>query len=1143
MNFTEQQSLFPTQSVDEFLAKNLLPEQKKIIEFLRINYGEGAEKIYKSAMYVYLIDNIPAKQMIVIHCFNELINLITREPINTFKKSFEKVINEFDFWESEYGDKGNVQGMISSISKEAFEPLEKRITEIFKLSYITRKHNPLLSDDERKEIVEKIHEIKEEAPKSRHAGDDLFEDNNYFQNAVNEFNKFLQILAKDRTYIEKFNYIMNLKNIKAGKVRKNDIKNICDHIDGNLINIFFSKLENPEWFNDLNEKKLLSYSKVTENGREFYSWPAIPYLTKIIGKKNNDIFINIIQPVLNDMEKNANINFWVILNILNLAMKMPDKQFIEVLDKFNNWIELKEYVDWFNEEEILAILDRASKVNKNLTKKIIKQLLTLHLLIEEKNIRLDGKNHKYFDTEIIAKLGVERIAVGYLYAKILKIIKNISTISQFELFNIFCETYIEMFKKLTQEQIKLCQYDYNFSRSCIEYHQQDGLKQDTAIYKLISAIRDSAMNVLENGNEKEIEEVFTTLDKNDYPIFKRIILHLLRISNHYKKILLEKYILDYDLFNGSVYIYEYFHLIQDKFNELSNETKNKIFNYIEEGPKEKWYQEDGNGDLTSKLKIEHWKWHKLQPIKNFLTKEQKELVCNILSNEKFKDEHPDFNSYLYSDENHSPIEKDKIKGMSAEELIKYLKQYEPSNNPSTHFKIDELAFDLQTDVKENPSKYINVLDGFKLIKPSYIYRLFSGLKECGKKTNKDWIKITKFGQWVVEQNAEDWQEIKREFARLLSDFFLGKEKNKSIDVKFLNTSFEIFKFLSLEKDNYLNKKSKERNYYSSAINSMHGAALEGLIYYGIWMKNNNKTIKITTVFDRLLVNGKYLETWAVFGKLITWINYIEPEWTKKNIDKIFPINDKNKFNAAWIAHICYGRPSKKLFSLLKDKFEYVLNNNIYKEDETETEREKIAQDISSYYAWGEIKLKDDIMKNIFLKSELSLELKSLIKCIGLSLRKGKDEKIVNKFVKLWAELLKNIKGNEKNYKDTLEEFGLWYGNEIFDREWVVDQLHKLIINFKIRINVFYIKKSLMQDLPNYTKKIFEIVREMALSEYSVQTHYLVEPIVKYITEDSNEDKTLKSEKNDFINKFLESVKYDVEGWARKLEPYAKEQPQ
>jgi hypothetical protein len=181
----------------------------------------------------------------------------------------------------------------------------------------------------------------------------------------------------------------------------------------------------------------------------------------------------------------------------------------------------------------------------------------------------------------------------------------------------------------------------------------------------------------------------------------------------------------------------------------------------------------------------------------------------------------------------------------------------------------------------------------------------------------------------------------------------------------------------------------------------------------------------------------------------------------------------------------------------------------------------------------QINLDDDMMELIFDIPEL---VQSMINFIGKSLGKAKCSKeSIDRFKSLWDWVISKLNdANQSKYCHALKDFQLWYGYgyKFFpDREWLLDQMHNLVVNYKIDTDILFhnIKEALQEDLPTHTRKVFEIVREhsetMAEKDiaYRLDIMKVIKEVLGYIKNNTfDKDNLLKHDKDAFINELGKS---------------------
>lgn len=937
------------------------------------------------------------------------------------------------------------------------------------------------------------------------------------------------------------------------KPTQKQIELVLANLKGNLIQQFFAKLENPEWFEILKEKNLLWYSTNTNDyGQEYKEWVAFPYLLKIASEIPDKI-MRFIQPILSDIKENNTPDWWLIQQSIALSTKLQDRDFLEIMNIYNESLKKLDRFGWQDDDILKQVLTKLKTLYKTLALDICRNLLSIKLTKDEYSI---GASFSPY---------IKIANSGYGYEQIIKIVNTIFSDFPEELLHLYVSIIAkDMIDGLSKDEIDGYYYTDYIHRSAIEKHSQDAYKKSEPLYILVSEIRDGAFELIQNGEANINKNVFELLESSNCPTMTRIILYLLRVSDRYNNDLLVKYLTNKDIFDNSTYHHEYYLLIQEKFNLLSAENQNIILDYIDKGPDGKYYEADDQ--ILSAQRKNIWRLRKLTPIKKYLSQDMLDKYHTILYNDKGEEveysDHPDMLFWMESGFISSPLNTDELSEKTVEEIVEFINSWK-SDDMVSH-KIG-LAEDLRNDSISNPNKYLNCLEKLKAIEdPTYIHYILSGLRDAKTITNAQWQNIIEFSQWIVEQNSvfknrskfhdddSDWQNAKAVVADLLSKAFRYKENLEDFDEKYLDKAFAIFKKLCFTEDKYLEKKVKEEktvnnlgDYLTSAINSLHGKSVEGLVLYLIWSKNNNKPLEdIATVIDELFKNPKYLETYAIFAHMLPWIHYALPTITENNIDNLFPEDSEKRhlFEATFATFVDYSQVYNDMFHLLKSKFTYVLENQIYSNNEqTKTEDSQVSKFLAICYGRGLFDLDSEIIKLLFNDHNNYQKQVEFINYIGFSMwnRDNPDQiiaqEVINRFVKLWEWLLQEIKGKEIKYTEVLSQFERWYQCNQFDEQWVIDNLHNLVVGHNVPIQLFMIEDNLLRDLPKFPRKIFDIVSKLIISSKQrlfISNKSFIEELVKYIFEnDFTDDPKLKSDKDAFIDKYLANC----EGWQVDME--------
>jgi len=929
---------------------------------------------------------------------------------------------------------------------------------------------------------------------------------------------------------------------------QNQIDLALKHLQGNLKAQFFTKLENPLWFEELKKYEgLLWYEIIPGNGDtdDSYSWPALPYLIRTASEKPVDIY-NFLQPLIDKINACTIETFWFVqLLVFSIAPKMQDEQFVTIISVFASYIEQIKSIGWFDYKELHIVFERIKGLEPKLADKLAHNLLCVHL----------EKWGEHGLLTVTSKYGTNN---AFRYNEILNLMKRLYDDIPIKLFDILTQVIShDLYEDVSDEDRNRHEYCGYIYRPAIEDHEQNHQYYETED-NIINAIRELAIKIL-TDDLKQIDYIFNRLESSNRIILIRVALYLLSNLNDFDEALLSKYLTNYEFFDGLNYHHEYFHLIKSKFGILLPEHQNEILSYIESGPTYDYYKTNQE-KITAEEKQKRWRFNKLVPILEQLTDEQKERFASVIYDAEGKqlkiEEHPDFLTWMEHFEpviHKSPIDIEEIKDKSIPEIISIMQNWQPVKNSWINgMSRQGLAKVIQEDIKQNPKKYILGLEDLKVIKePTYVRAIIRGILDSGVTEDVDWVKLIKFCEQVVSYNEhfegrdpfhdgdENWYWTKQEVVSVFSSAFREKSSLSGVDGVFLEEVYKALRIIVEAQDENLEEKRTIdiQDRLHTAINSLHGQAVEALLIFVLWLKNNGKPREqIFPLLNKLVSETCYLETFAIIARMISNMYYAIPEWVVANIDKIFPTGQGQEeiFKTTWHAFILYGQQCNSLFGLIESKFTYALSIDFGDADEGKRIREHTAQGLAYYYGCGLYSIDSDLLGLVFNSVEKQIEQVAFMNYVGFSLwdKDGRGYEVstdvLTRFRHLWEWFIEKIKDHKADYKKVLVEFERWYQCGRFkEHGWAINQLHSLVMDDELNLSMacFMLEDNLLQELPQYPRKVFDIISRLVLRGDRSDTYSRNDIVVKTLdfikNHEFTEDMSLKSDKDSFINKMLE----------------------
>ena len=1176
-------------SIGDCFAQNLTPTNKKICEILR-TFSADAEETYKAALCLLQQADFPARQSLLSHCLVNLIDAINCYSEDLLTAQVIEALSKIKFVVESNKSTDDIKDAVQHAWHQGLKNLYDQKTKT-KTLFMDKnpKFEHILTDetvpetikrDLQKQLAQKqanFSAAKKSLNKCRHLNI------TFHKISEEELKKHFRNIEDyildldDPTYIERkdiLNDILQKTNVKTAapdyswkKPSEKELSFVFKLLKDNLKNYFLSHLENPLWFQALLDKNMLKHSKEfnEEIKADIYSWDALPYLSKMASIIPEQVFA-LIEPLINKINDVSIESPWLVkVIVLSIATEMPDTQFKAIMTAFTSYINKASFIDLFDFTIFKSILIRFEKLDSAQTLNLTEALLSLQ-------IKSVGE---YGSTEVVSKYGYNDY---YRYQEILKMFQEIYNKQKFELFSVLVKIFDEtIYQTCTQEEREKYDNSVYMDRPAIEDSKQNHNFSDPEQFA-IDAMRDIALSIISTNKKDESSKVFDLLQNSKSPILLRLFLFLLSVTDVGDKKLLSESLTNYEFFDDLNYHHEYFHLLNKKFKKLSKTDQTVILKYIDDGPKGDYYKNSEDND-SAKKRQNRWKFKHLIPILSSLTKKQKDQFRDILFDDAGKPitpgDHPDFltwTSGFITVKHESPLKAEEIKKLSIAKIIKTMQEWQPAPD-SWHGKPDREGFAdaIKQDVLNNPQKYISSLDKLTAItEPTYIRAVLRGIIESGSKTSDDWVKIVGFIDWVAKQDKtfddrksfhdgdQDWYWTKQEVASLLNSAFVKDSSIDKTDEQLIEKSFDILYSLINSEDKLLENKKDEvcsgDNYINRAINSIHGQALDSLLTFALWLKNNNKPIdQVEALLTDIVQHPKYIDSLAIIARALPWVHLSMPEFTEKNIDILFPESKEQQYilDVTWPTFILYTHAYEDMFHLMKGKFCYVLKNHLYSDKDKKRTDKQIARHLILYYAWGLYDLDSEILSFLFDDMANKEEMVSFVNLIGFMLYQAKSnndnvsDEMLQRFIDFWEWFIEHVKGKKSDYKDVLKEFERWYQCGKFTKEnWALKQLHRLVTddNLNISMSNFMLEEILVTDLSENPRLVFDIVSRLVFRGTrfdSFRRNGIIEQTLEYIkNHEFPEDNTLKSEKDNFISKLLQNAKpWELDDASARFEKY------
>jgi hypothetical protein len=635
-------------------------------------------------------------------------------------------------------------------------------------------------------------------------------------------------------------------------------------------------------------------------------------------------------------------------------------------------------------------------------------------------------------------------------------------------------------------------------RPAIEEHQQN-LKMGVRDI-LVTAVRDAAQRRLEK-DPKTMPSLVNQLEEfgKSWWIFRRIVLHLLRIFPAANFALVQDRLLSRALFDSVEVRHEYFLLEKECFGSLSSDDQRVILGWIQGGPQysderlKKW-EEFTKRSWTEEDKanyVRQWKRDQLAPLEQYLDAEWKVEYARLLT-EVGSPSHPDFTSYHEGGAwgPTSPKNRDEFAKMSAAEIVKYLRDWKPAGDFRSASP-EGLGRELTALVAEEPEKYAAGCPEFmRLSEPTYLRSIVQGFQDAVKaKRRFAWRPVLDLCVWAVRQNREipgrvqrfemdaHWGWTRAAVSRLLTEGFSSEANPIPFELREQAWPGIVAGTLDPEPTpeqemEYLEKASKGKQQgeglasatafdpFTNSMNTPRGVAMEAVVRYALWVRSGFEKLQdnqsLAKGFDAIPEAREILDLHlnpendpsitirTVYGQRAPWLHLLDEKWAQENTARIFTRNRPELWHAAWDAYIGYSQPFDKVFDWLRGEYAFAveqIGSHKHGWSQPQAPDYSLAQHLMSFYWRGKIDHKSEILTAFYSRADAPLRA-HVLSFIGRSLRNTKEaipKEVVDRLKVLWTQMVESAK-QRPTLADEFKEYGWWFASSKLDDQWSLAQL-------------------------------------------------------------------------------------------------------
>jgi len=903
---------------------------------------------------------------------------------------------------------------------------------------------------------------------------------------------------------------------------------------------FFNKINTTDWIEPLWKRGFFKNPPVVTSEGTVHWWPESRYLVRM-AENNPKLVLSVIEGIP------ATENFYVRKDMIQAALKMQADCAAKLADRVKMYMRDKFPRGYVEDLCELAIhLLKGGEINAGID--VAKEILDVELDVENE----EQKKNRFRN--------VQGRIDGWHY---------LQAVGGFV--PVFCKFAgmegLKLFRDLLIKAIRLDKGSEDDSREDYLYISQRRIEIDVhpdmdVKCALVKGLREVCKGMIET-DRSVVKEVLEQLRSQPYYVFDRIEMFLLRFfpESHDERI--KNVLSDREYYDNHSIRTEYHELLKSQFGNIGKKTQERYLEYVDEHPDvdeeiTKW-EHFSDQKITKDDVLKHWRNEKLQRLEGLydVLPEQWQQKYGKLVEEFGEPQRLDEEaiSVSWGERHKSPILAEELEKKSVEEIIEYLRTWEapdewewgklcPSGLADEVVKVIEKRFD---EFCDNAARFID-------LEATYVRRFLRVVEtKCREGVVISWEGILELCKWVANQSLEmlpltegkdnDWSGAQDAVVGIIEQ---GVTSDKCrIPFEYRQLVWECIEPITRSPDPTPEREKQSREDNANfepihlAINSTRGRALEGVVQYGWWVKNNlsegnvildnfESIEDVRSVLEEHLDVEKepLLAIRAIYGQWFPQLTVLGKKWAEEKTDIIFPSTNKdmNAFMCvAWDSYIKFSNVYDNVFQLMRDKYSWAIER-MKKQGEHEDVDGRLARHLVIMYTRGVLSFEDELWQKFWEDAPDRIR-KEAIEFIGRILRDRSNSiepDIIKRFCDLFEDRLKKIEGIDEKERSGEEftAFGWWFESEVTEEEWLLEQLERVLILTKGRIDWNHkVVERLNKMFEKYPKKVLAVLRKICDGDYEgwsmISNKNVYEDVLRRALKSKNSE--VKSCADDFVN--------------------------
>ncbi len=600
--------------------------------------------------------------------------------------------------------------------------------------------------------------------------------------------------------------------------------------------------------------------------------------------------------------------------------------------------------------------------------------------------------------------------------------------------------------------------DYSISwRRAVEPHDQN--HEFEPLPHLFDAVRLAAERVCAVSPD-EAADVIRGIAAHPWTIFKRLALHLARVTLPPSHPLVREYVFDPQTLTSDDGRHEKHLLVAYAFQHLSADDQRQFIDAILAGS-----PQVDPGDELRNARVKRWKVKRLAWIADYLPERARRIYDELRGDGEERGPSADFDIYTTAMwvGPTSPKTAADFEAMPLPPLVEFLRTWVPPSGMMLDTR-EGVARELTPAIERRAEELSQAAEHFVGLDPTFVRAVLSGFSDAAK-NNKAilWAPVLRLAAWAVAQPREipgrsrsgmdddpDWGWTRAEIARLLQQGFMKRETQIPSELR----SLVLDVLLPITDDpDPDDSRNTGNDPLSTAINSTRGVAFEALVGYAAWVRGGifgpapgdglpfHDMPEVEEVLLRHLDSrlDSSPAVRAVYGQNLFYLYLLERQWIVDHLGDLFPGESPALMDAAWQTYFVYGRGfSKAMMRDLRPQYERAVDTvgsrePVYRDYPSQLGSHLLYQYFDGDEELGLASLLDRFFQNADVDTRTRI-VSFIPRTLDEFAERGEDPPI-ERAEAFWSwRLAASPDGAD------LRGFGLWASNARFDPVWRLTQL-------------------------------------------------------------------------------------------------------